>query len=98
MTKSIFATTAILLFLSLPAAAGSPPVESETSPDAVAASCAALGARGEAIANGCRNTETGAALACDANGQCKDYFADPRYGKIKIILDRNKVPQAPAKL
>lgn len=93
MIRPLFAASALVLALALPAAAGSPPVDSKLNPDGVAASCAALGDKGEAIANGCRNTETGAALACDANGQCKDYFADPRYAKIKAILDANRLPR-----
>ena len=68
-------------------------------PESVTSSCLALGTMGESIANGtgCRNTKTGAALTCDKNGPCKDYFADPRYGKIKAILDaeRKQPQQAP---
>ncbi len=98
MTRIILSAAAIILALALPAIAGSPPAKTRTGPDAMAASCAQLGWKGEVIANGCRNTGTGAALTCDANGQCKDYFADPRYGKIKTILDRNRVQKAPAEL
>ena len=66
-------------------------------PDEVATSCTALGGKGESLADGagCRNTETGAAVICEGD-QCTDYFADPRYAKIKDILDRSKVkPLAP---
>lgn len=90
MIRPLLAASALVMALAIPAAAGSPPVASETESDALATSCAALGSKGEAVANGCRNTETGAALTCDANGQCKDYFADPRYAKIKAILDANR--------
>ncbi len=82
----------LLSCLAVPAFAGSPPVKSSTPPDSVAASCLTLGAKGETLANGmgCRNTETGAAVVC-SGGQCTDYFADPRYKKIRSILDQNKV-------
>lgn len=93
MIRSLLATATVLAALALPAAAGSPPAPSKTGPDAITASCAALGLQGEALANGCRNTETGAALTCDEKGQCKDYFADPRYGKIKAILEGAGKPQ-----
>ena len=73
MTRS-FLTAAILLPLfAMPSLAGSPPDPSRQMPDAVATSCAALGAKGEILANGagCRNTETGAAVICKGN-QCTD--------------------------
>jgi hypothetical protein len=82
----------LLSCLAVPPFAGSPPVKSSTPPDSAAASCLALGASGETLANGkgCRNTETGAAIVCSGD-QCTDYFADPRYKKIRAILDQNKV-------
>ena len=56
---------------------------------------------GETLANGagCRNIGTGAAVDC-SGGQCTDYFADPRYSKIKSILDAGKPKprKAPLKL
>lgn len=90
----------LLSCLAVPALAGSPPVKSPTAPDSAAASCVALGTRGETLANGngCRNTETGAAIVC-SSGQCTDYFADPRYKKIRAILDQNKLqPQQGRKI
>jgi hypothetical protein len=97
MTR-LFLTAALLLPLTaLPSLAGSPPDLSRQTPDAVAESCTALGSKGESLASGagCRNTETGAAVICSGN-QCTDYFADPRYAKIKNILEKNRVnPQAP---
>lgn len=91
MNFRIFCLPILLSCLAIPAFAGSPPVKSTTTPDSVAASCASLGSGGETLANGngCRNTETGAAIVC-SGGQCTDYFADPRYKKIKAILDQNK--------
>jgi hypothetical protein len=87
--------------LALPAAAGSPPTKSMATPESVAAACRSLGAKGETLANGtgCRNVETGAAAAC-FGGQCTDYFADPRYKKIKGLLDAAKVKpqQVPVRL
>lgn len=97
MTRLFFTAAILLPLVSMPALAGSPPDLSRMTPDAVAASCAALGDRAESLANGagCRNTETGAAVVCEGD-QCTDYFADPRYAKIKDILDKNRVnPQAP---
>lgn len=97
MTRSFLAAAILLPLFVMPSLAGSPPDVSRQTPDQVSASCAALGDKGEALANGagCRNTETGAVLICEGN-QCTDYFADPRYSKIKDILDRNRVkPLAP---
>jgi hypothetical protein len=97
MTRSYFTAAILLPLFVMPALAGSPPDLSRQTPDTVAASCDALGEKGESLANGagCRNAETGAAVICQGN-QCTDYFADPRYAKIKDILDRNRVkPLAP---
>ena len=97
MTR-LFLTAALLLPLTaMTAFAGSPPDLSRQTPDEVANSCATLGAKGESVADGagCRNTETGAAVICEGN-QCTDYFADPRYAKIKDILDKSRLkPLAP---
>ena len=91
MNFRVLNVSILLACLALPASAGSPPVKSKVTPGNVTASCLALGAQGEVIANGagCRNTETGAAVTCTGN-QCTDYFADPRYKKIKGILDAAK--------
>jgi len=95
--RVVFVAT-VLASLAAPVLAGSPPVKSKVTPDSVAASCEALGSRGETLGNGagCRNTTTGAAVVCSGN-QCTDYFADPRYAKIKSILDagRTKPQKAP---
>ncbi len=101
MSFKVLSVSVLLACLVLPASAGSPPVKSKVTPGNVASTCLALGAMGETLANGtgCRNTTTGAAVDC-SGGQCTDYFADPRYNKIKSILDVGKVkPQkAPLKL
>ena len=91
MSSRVLFVSIVLTCLAVPAGAGSPPTTSTVTPGSVAASCLALGATGESIANGagCRNTRTGAAAVC-SNGQCTDYFADPRYAKIKAILDAGK--------
>ena len=98
MSFRVLFVSIVLTCLALPAGAGSPPTKSTVTPGSVAASCLALGAKGETIANatGCRNTRTGAAVVC-SNDQCTDYFADPRHAKIKAILDaeRNKTQKAP---
>lgn len=90
--KSFILSTLFLTSLAVPALAGSPPTTSKLQPEAVAESCAALGPTGQRLAQGtgCRNTETGAAVLCSGD-QCTDYFADPRYSKIKSLLDANRV-------
>lgn len=102
MTRVFLFTTALMAGLTVPALAGTPPTTRNQSPEAVAAACAELGSKGQVVAfgttTGCQNTSTGAAVTCDANGQCKDYFADPRYRKIKTILDSATKQQAPARL
>jgi hypothetical protein len=97
----VLSVSILLACLTLPVSAGSPPLKSKVTPESVTASCLALGAQGEVIAKGagCRNTDTGAAVTCSGT-QCTDYFADPRYKKIKGILDAGKIaPQkAPIRL
>ncbi len=90
--KSFFLSVLVLTSLAVPALAGSPPTTSKVQPETVADSCATLGTKGERLASGagCRNTETGAAVLCTGD-QCTDYFADPRYSKIKSLLDANRV-------
>ena len=101
MSSRVLFVSIVLTCLVVPAGAGSPPTTSTVTPGSVAASCLALGAKGESIANGtgCRNTRTGAAVVC-SNDQCTDYFADPRHAKIKAILDaeKKKPRNAPIKL
>lgn len=101
MNKTFFAASAILLAFITPAFAGTPPVKSKTGSSAMAEACAALGANGETItvngSSGCRNTETGAAISCDSYGQCTEYFADPRWKKIKL-LQRDGQQKPPARL
>jgi hypothetical protein len=84
---------AILLCAAIPAAAlaGSPPVKAKAAPENLAEVCNAMGAEGKTTADGrgCINTRTGGAVVC-SDDQCKDYFADPRYAKIKTILDKNR--------
>ena len=84
---------AVILTAILPAAAmaGSPPVKAKTAPENLVEVCSSMGAEGQTVANGngCVNTRTGGAVVC-AGGQCTDYFADPRYAKIKTILDKNR--------
>ncbi len=97
MKLSLAAAVLILPLVAMPALAGSPPGNGRQTPDAAAAACAALGARGEVLADGagCRNTETGAAVICKGS-QCTEYFADPRFAKIRDILEKNRVkPVAP---
>ena len=97
--KRLILSSLLLAVLAMPALTGSPPVKSRNTPDAVANACGALGANGETLTMGCRNTTTGAAVTCKADGTCTDYFADPRYGKIKAVLDAIpiKSQQAPLK-
>jgi hypothetical protein len=87
--KSSMIAILLLAAAALPAAAGTAPVKSKLSPGTVATSCKALGADGAALATGCVNTKTGGAVTC-AGGQCTDYFADPRYSKIKALLDADR--------
>ena len=91
MSFRVLSVSVLLACLVLPASAGSPPAKSKVTPGNIASTCLALGAAGETLANGagCRNTKTGAAVDC-SSGQCTDYFADPRYGKIKAILKAGK--------
>lgn len=91
MSFRVVFVSACLAVLAVPAFAGSPPVKSSVTPESAAAACAALGPSGEPLGNGagCRNTLTGAAVICSGS-QCTDYFADPRYAKIKAILDAGK--------
>jgi hypothetical protein len=102
MNRTVFATAALLIALAMPANAGTAPVVSKATPETITAACGQLGSKGEDLGTngsvGCRNTETGAAAVCSADGQCKDYFADPRYKRIKAILDANRKQQAPVKL
>jgi hypothetical protein len=101
MIRTTLATSAMLFALAMPALAGSPPVKGHNTTTAVTDACAELGAAGESLSSGgtigCRNTATGAAVTCNADGQCTDYFADPRYGKIKAALEGAK-QQAPVRL
>lgn len=85
--------SAVLFLAMIPAAmAGSPPSPSPQTKESVAASCSALGPKGERLVSGCVNTETGAAVTC-SNGTCTDYAPDPRYKSIKALLDANRVKQ-----
>lgn len=101
MTKTFLAASAILFALAVPALAGSPPVKGHNTATSVADACAELGAAGESLSSGgttgCRNTATGAAVTCTADGQCTDYFADPRHGRIKAALEGMR-QQAPVRL
>jgi hypothetical protein len=86
MTRMIFATT--LLFFAIPSTlAGTPPREAPLTRADMEGRCAALGAEGERLVSGCRNAETGAALVCDDRG-CTEHFADPRYARIRALLDQ----------
>jgi hypothetical protein len=91
MTRTFFLSAVLTSLLAMPALAGSPPAPSTSGPANLAAACETLGDGGESYANGgttgCINTATGAALTCDADGTCTDHFADPRYAKIKAVLD-----------
>jgi len=102
MTKTILAASAILIALAMPALAGSPPVKGHNTATSAADACAELGTTGEALSSGgdigCRNTATGAAVTCNTNDQCTDYFADPRYGRIKAALESMERQQAPVRL
>jgi len=102
VTRVFLFSTALVTGLALPAFAGAPPVTIPASPADVAAICAESPGNTDPIASGgltgCRNTRTGGAVACDADGRCRDYFADPRYPRIKAILDNARKQQVPAKL
>jgi len=83
-----------------PACASYAPIKHAMSREAVASACAVLGAHGESYglevqsgAYGCRNTETGGAVACEENGQCTDYSADPRWKHIQELLHGSKGQQ-----
>ena len=84
----------IALLAATPALAGSPPVKSPASPAGIAAACAESGPAVSPIMSGgrtgCQNTSTGGAVTCGTDGRCQDYFADPRYGTIKAIIDANR--------
>jgi hypothetical protein len=71
-----------------------PPVRILTR-DAVAAACVELGAAGkswgleaEQGGYGCQNTTTGQAVMCQADGSCKDYVGDPRWRRVRDVVDR----------
>ena len=102
MSKVFVLSAVLVTALAVPALAGSPPTPSKTGPDMLAAACGALGEDGERISRGnltgCVNTTTGAALTCEAGGRCMEYFADPRYAKVKAILDGNGKQEMPTRL
>lgn len=102
MSKSTILTAVFATTLATPVLAGTPPTPSKTTPDQMTVACGELGEAGESFSRGgltgCVNTTTGAALSCDADGRCTDYFADPRYPRIKAILDGGATQQAPVKL
>ena len=83
----------LALLVSAPAFAGSPPAKIPASPAEIAAACAEAGPGVAPIVSGglagCQNTTTGGAVTC-TDGRCQDYFADPRYGTIKAIIDANR--------
>jgi hypothetical protein len=87
----IAAFAVLLLSVSvLPASAGSPPVRNERTPAEVADACAALPDGKAEWQHGCVDTRTGAAVLCRGD-RCTEYFADPRYARIKAILDAGRV-------
>lgn len=102
MLRVIFTTATILAACSIPALAGTAPVKAKTTPGDLASLCDSMGPKGESFKQGtsvgCLNIETGAALVCTAGGQCTDYFADPRYKKIRTILDGARNQQSPVPL
>ena len=88
--KSSMIAVLLLAATALPALAGSPPVKSTKSPEQVASACGAMTSDKADLGNGCVNTRTGGAVLCTGD-QCTDYFADPRYSRIKAILNANQV-------
>lgn len=103
VTKTILTVSALLAAFALPAFAGSPPTAKTRTVESVIASCANLGTMGESLTHngqtGCRNTETGAAVVCGADGRCTEYAPDPRWKKIKEALERSAPKQqAPVRL
>jgi len=55
--------------------------------------CIAMGAAGMGFgldgtgSYGCQNTVNGNALICGADGQCTDHVGDPRWRRIKTLID-----------
>jgi hypothetical protein len=37
--------------------------------------------------DGCQSTATGQAISCTADGACKDYVGDPRWRKVRDVVD-----------
>ena len=98
MTKSLMIAAIIVAALSGTALASYPPINYAKSRVDLARSCALLGSRGEGWgldrqsgAYGCRNTENGNAVHCTAAGKCSDYSGDPRWKRVRILLDGGKV-------
>lgn len=93
MSRSIL-LAGLVLMLASPAMAGSPPRIAPVTPSEVSDACSAAGETAEAFEggglSGCSNTQTGGAIACDAGGRCKDFFADPRYTAIRKLIDANR--------
>jgi hypothetical protein len=89
----------LAVLIAAPAIAGSPPGTIPSTSTDVAAACRDAGPGTVPFAGGgltgCQNTVTGGAVACGTDGQCRDFFADPRYGKIKAILDASHKQQSP---
>ncbi len=93
MTKSFMLAGVFVSLTAVAAFADYAPHVRVVTRDAVAASCAELGdaAKGWGLtgdgAYGCQSTVTGQAISCTADGACKDYVGDPRWRKVRDVVD-----------
>lgn len=101
MQQAFLAGALILTGFATPAFASFAPIKYSISRDELAARCALLGDRSEswgldsAVGDyGCRNTDNGNTVKCTAQGRCTDYGGDPRWKRIKAILEGGKAQKA----
>lgn len=93
VTKSFVLAGVFISFTAVAALADYAPHVRVVTRDDVAASCTALGASGKSWgltgggAYGCQSTATGQAISCTADGACKDYVGDPRWRKVRDVVD-----------
>lgn len=101
MSRMLVLSAALVPLLATSALADRVPPSRVLTRDAVAASCATLGAAARSWgleqgsgAFGCQNMTTGQAITCKPDGTCTDYVGDPRWRRIRDVLDKyGKTPK-----
>lgn len=101
MKPALLAAALILTGLSAPAFASFAPIKYAISRGDLAARCELLGSKGEGWGfeastgdYGCRNTDNGNTVKCTTDGRCTDYAGDPRWKKVKAILEGGRAQKA----